>query len=201
MKVFGTDLDGCVADSASIIDYEFRKKFSVHKVVDEEAFNSWDKYGVGEEVGAPFVRSLLDGLVLWRDSKPIRKNIAEISRWTLTGMVPSVITGRNLQDRIITEFWMAQNDVGYSNLVMEAKDDMKGLFAKHLDCSFFIEDKPEAAFNVAEYGIKVYVIRHPYNAWMERQKEIGSDPSRTLDWDLITFVDDYTQIAELEKIK
>lgn len=201
MKVFGTDLDGCVADTASVIDYEFRKEFKVHNVVNEEAYYSWEKYGVDEEVGAPFVRSLLDGLVLWRDSKPIHKNIAEISRWTMTGMVPSVITGRNISDRIITEFWMAQHNVGYSNLVMGVKDDMKGLFAKHLDCSFFIEDLPAAAFNVAEYGVKVYVIRQPYNRWMERKKEIGSDPSRMLDWDLITFVDDYTQIAELEKIK
>jgi hypothetical protein len=187
VRVFGTDLDGCLAHTGEAIESRFYDEFGEIAVCKE---GSWAvKYPTIPYANLKgFLRDIFANPSFLLDAVADDENIAEMNKWVLAGMVPSIITRRDPATRAVTELWLARNNVPYSNFLLGVTD--KGRACWHVDASFMIEDGMTEARTVADMGIKCYVVRTPYNE--------GYEP---LNLDNIVFVNNYAEVSELEKIK
>ena len=92
----------------------------------------------------------------------------------LAGMLPTlqawsafadfrVITGRPLAWLPSAQAWLDQQGIRIKELVSSSADGTKGIAAKRMKLDFFIDDHEEAATQVADAGIPVFLIDQPYN--------------------------------------
>lgn len=199
MRVFISDLDGCLANSEYQIAGRIEKHFDVSR--------NWMHYRSGEtwsdkypDIDPDEMKAFLysdkcwNDPLLWSEATPILKNIEEMQKWVLLGWVPSIVTARSPEMLLTTEVWLSKHNVPYSNLVFGA-GGKKGDMAYHLGASFVCEDTPKEAEDVARRAIRTYVYNTKYNEkWRETFQE--QDPEIAQH---VTFVDDYSEITEVEK--
>lgn len=184
MKVIASDLDGCLAHTQGKIEEEFLDMYGLTPAVDE---GNWaEKYPSlrQKDVKNVLIRLFANPDFLL-DAEADEENIAEWNRWVLLGMAPSIITRRDPISRAVTELWMSQHTVAYSNFLLGIRN--KGEACWHVGASFMIEDGYSEAMSVATQGIQCYLLRKPYNIKHESEG-----------YPLITFVDNYKEISEIE---
>jgi hypothetical protein len=127
------------------------------------------------------------------DTPVIKENVEAISRWALAGMVPTIVTARPKDERILTEHYLAKNSVAYGSLLVGVDTFASvGQLLWHSDSSFFITSDPHQARRAMSPAWSTYVLRRPWNKEREKAQK---------DYDYITYVDDLSEIAHLEGIK
>lgn len=201
MRVFASDIDGCLADASDAIEKRCREYFGLEDDPSHpDAFHIHEKYGLdkGEVKSFLFSEECFDDPRVWFSALPMSDNIAEMNRWVLEHrMVPSLITARPPRMRLVTEAWCAKHNVPYSNFLLGV--DNKGISCYHIDADFMIEDQVKEAEYVAMIEKKCYVIRHSYNADYEAKKIERESVGMAQPWAKnLIFVDNYKQISELE---
>lgn len=110
-----------------------------------------------------------DGVVDWKNAQevfsiePNLEAIEEMQKWVMDlKMVPSILTDRIVETRVVTEAWMAKHNVPYSNFLLEVKAFQMPDILRHIDASFFLSNNEfelvEVANNeaVLHTGLRVY---------------------------------------------
>lgn len=185
MRVFASDLDGCLADTAGLIEEAAEEWFGV-SAEDEDYLDIQELRVKDQDEWDRFIKTTFDSGKFILAARPILENINELQKWSVRA-VPSIITARNPTSRNYTEQWMANHKVPYSNLLLGV--DNKGEACRIIDASFIVEDSPINAQEVQDHTngyCKGYVVRTPYNVYAEP------------DFPNLIWVDSYKDITELE---
>jgi hypothetical protein len=201
VRVFASDLDGCLANGEKVIDQRVREYFGIEEdPTNPDAFHMHDRYSLdrGEVKSFLFSSECFDDPRVWAACEAYEEHIVEMTRWVLAGWVPSIITARPPRMRLITEAWMAQHNVPYANFLLGV--DGKGQACYHIDAEFMIEDQWSEATDVISKGIRCYIIRRNYNKDYEELLNVSTHAGDK-PYDLITFVDSYEEIGRIEEIK
>ncbi|MGL5256610.1 MAG: 5' nucleotidase, NT5C type [Proteocatella sp.] len=142
-----------------LIKYDFR---DIYDVTDEEI----NTFFHSEGRNLIFKVDILDGA---------RETVLELAEkhnvWIITARKPET------HDR--TKLWLEENGLGNIELITLGTPDKLGK-ARELGCEIFIEDHPEASVDIAEAGIKLYLVDAPYNQDSNHENIV-----RVKDWDEI----------------
>jgi uncharacterized HAD superfamily protein len=194
LKIFASDIDGCLANTELGITERAKKYFGVS---DSDIYRSKSHLGWHHSFGVP--KDEWDQFFLsndcWSDprlvleAEPITQNIIEMNKWVLGGWVPSLITSRTRDLRLATEAWCAKHHVPYGNLLVDAQHKKVDLM-HHIDASFIVEDNIFEAVSCANAGFRSYLLETHYN--LPRLHTVqGSDN--------LWIVKDYQEITMLEE--
>lgn len=201
MLVFGSDLDGCLANIEPILAERIEKEFGIpESKANRLHFYMHERYEVPQDVMNDFLGSdkCFADDQFWIDALPFEENILEMQKWVVQyHAVPSVITARHTTSRLATEVWMAKHHVPYSNLLMGTKWN-KHLAVKWTDCAFMIEDRWEEALTIhLDTEATSYIYRTEYNEKHYVDWEHGVRKGQ-IDPDKLVWVETYAEITERE---
>lgn len=200
MRVWGTDLDGCIA----LIENELAKRIEEEFGIPQSRANMLkfymhERYDVPEDAMNAFLGSdkCFADPKFWMDAEPHIENINEMQKWVMRGTVPSIITGRWATARLATEAWCAKYNVPYSNALFGTKN-RKHKAIQWTDCSFFIEDRWEEALTIAKKTEATsYIFQTPYNEehLPEYDRLVASG---AVDGNKLVWIKSYKEVTERE---
>jgi hypothetical protein len=195
MKVFATDIDGCIADFDQALISAISVKFDVYPNYEIPAFKVYDRYDCPEapEIKRWIREELMQEEFIYLQPNPIRENVEVMTQWVFDGWVPSVVTARGLHSALVTELWLAQNHVPYSNLLFAA-GGKKGELCKHLNATFLIEDNVREAWDASIHMERVYLLETSGNRDTLKRWKLDLDGVSN-----IHVVKNYSEIDKLEK--
>ena len=125
---------------------------------------------------------------------PYRDNVAVMSEWVYSGLVPSIVTRRPPETRSVTEAWCSKNTVPYSNFLLGVEFDDISPCLYHIDADFYVTDDVNYAIAAAESEERnIYVVRREWNA--------GDEDSVTNVYENIVFINKLRNLTKLEGIK
>lgn len=202
MRIFAVMLDGPVAlIEKEIINRISSKTGPFPTSLDHNLSNWHEKFYLSEERFDELVYGeyILGDPAFWRSLDANPKMVEAMNRWSLSGLVSSVLTERKAFHRIETELWCAQNNVPYGNLLLDVFGHKVQLL-HHIDASFVVEQRLSDAVEIAKAGWNVYLLRSPYSAPEERELRRLEKAYRVPEGK-IKYVDDPKEIDALEFIQ
>lgn len=214
--IIGCDIDGTVVNMS---DFNIRegKKFFKKEPVNPNAYGPKEMYGVSN------VKEIQFGLACFNKycmSEPPMENSVRVNNISVSsGDEWHAITARKFTTfrnffgflyRKMFEKWSNSNGfkfktIQYCSEKFSPRDKL--LACKKLNADVMIDDKPDVALYLAEYGIKVLLVDNPYNQgvnhnniirvknWIDIEKEISH--IRLLKEDVL----EYRKISKEEKLK
>jgi hypothetical protein len=127
----------------------------------------------------------------WWELDSMDDNIIEMNRWVLEHrMVPSLVTKRTRDVRMVTEGWCAKNNVPYSNFLMGVQEWRMGMACELIDADFCIVSNLMDADALVVRGVRAYIIR----------ATIDADDELAWACDSFRFVDNFYDISRLEEL-
>jgi uncharacterized HAD superfamily protein len=193
-KIIGIDFDDVLMDFIpGLLSFLSRKLGKTIVKEDIGVFYFWETFGVSKEEAI----ELCEEYYFTEEhskSLPVvgsREAIEKLSAFSL-----QVITARPSFAEKVTTSWMLKhfkNNIDRFHFTNAFKSDQavsKGVLAKELGISYFIDDAPHNALDVAAYGIPVFLFDAPWNKKMESHPLI----TRVTSWDEIV-----KHIMSLEK--
>lgn len=200
MIVFGSDIDGCLANIEPELERRIIEKFDLDEgSANKVEFYMHERFQVPQDAMKAFLYDeVFVDPTFWLAAEPFEFNIQVMTSWVLEhGAVPSLITARDTHTRTATELWAARNNVPYSNLLFGTENN-KHLAVKWTDCQFMIEDKYEEALSIhLQSDARSYIYRTPYNEKFIPQFEYGVRQG-IINPDKLCWIDDYAEITERE---
>ena len=169
----GIDIDGTLTYAGYFLPYlneYFGKEIQYEELI---KYDFKDIYGVSEEKIMEFFlgegRNLIFNVDILEDAKNTVLELSEKHNvWIITARIPE--TYRK------TKLWLERNGLGHVELITLGTPDKLGK-AKELGCDIFIEDHPDASIDIAEAGIKLYLVDAPYNRTSNHENIV-----RVRDW-------------------
>jgi len=202
MKVIAVNIDNVLADTESALSAYLYDKFA--DVFDFDKFDNheegWQAFALEHPEKAMIAaEELIEGGKLYNLAKPITKNIEELNKWAWAGAVISIVCARSNKHRLLTELWLAQNQVPYSNLLFNIDYINVDTLLASIDAQVYVDSEPGFVGLAAETlpSLSAYLLRTFWNDRMvpefqEMLEERGAE---------VTIVDYLDQIAEAEGIR
>lgn len=155
----GIDIDGTLTYSGYFLPYlnEYFGKDVGYE--DLRKYDFTEIYEVTDEEVTTFFRGEGRNLIFKVDIlEGARETVQELAKkhnvW--------IITARRPETYEKTKLWLIENGLGDIELITLGTPN-KLEKARELGCEIFIEDHPEASIEIAEAGIKLYLVDAPYN--------------------------------------
>jgi hypothetical protein len=127
----------------------------------------------------------------WWELDSMADNILEMNRWVLEHhMVPSLVTKRPRETRMVTEGWCSMHNVPYSNFLMGVHEWRMGQACELIDADFCVVSNLVDADSLVVRGVRPYIIRATIDA--EDEEAWACDAFR--------FVDNFYDISRLEEL-
>jgi len=202
MRIFAVMLDGPVALIEQAIIDRIAKKTSVFPTSIDHSLPEWyEKFHITEERYEELLygEECLGDPAFWREIKPNTKMISAMNDWSMSGLVPSILTERKREDRLETELWMAQNHVPYSNLLLDVLGNKVSLL-HHIDATFVVEQRLSDAVEIAKAGWNVYLLKTPYSR-PEEKELVRLEKAYRVPQGKIKYVEQPEEIAASEFIR
>lgn len=198
MRVFAVALDGPLAEySRGLHNYLSDIYTDTEPDLTKAPLN--DRWFVEADEMERHVNDFVNSAMQINKLKCNREAADEMSRWSMGGMVPSILADRKCETRMVTELWLSQNFVPYSNLLFEVFGDEPAL-CRHIDADFYVDWDIWAAADVAMTGIKSYVVRDVFNESFMYMADGLRKSLNVLDG-MMTIVNSFEEIRVLEGIR
>lgn len=168
MKVIAVNIDNVLADNESVMSTYLYEKYGdkFDFAAYEDPYDAWVDFVMQfpDEAEATRVALVEEGK-MYNMAKPIPKNIEELNKWAWAGAVISIVCPRENKHRMLTELWLAQNQVPYSNLLFNFSLDSVPLLLEAIDAQVYIDAEPMYAGMATETvpTVNTYLLRTYWN--------------------------------------
>lgn len=202
MKVIAVNIDNVLADNESAISRYLYERYA--DIFDFDVYDSVEKSWMAFQEAYPdkalaTATELIEEGKLYDLAKPITKNIEELNKWAWAGAVISIVCPRSNKHRLMTELWLAQNNVPYSNLLFNFDYSNVEVLLESIDAQVYVDSEPGLVGMVAETvpSLSAYFVRTVWNKDMVPQflDMLEEREARA------TIVDYLDQVAEAEGIR
>lgn len=184
-KVIGIDFDDVLMDfTPGFLSFFFKRLGKTFVKEDVKVFHFWDTFGLSKEEAV----AICEEYYLTEEhlgNPPLagsREALQKLSNFSL-----QVITARPSFTEEVTTSWANnhfENMIERFHFTNAFKSDQavsKGTLARDLGISYFIDDAPHNALDVASQGIPVFLVDTPWNKNMESHELV----MRVTSWDEI----------------
>lgn len=184
-KVIGIDFDDVLMDFTPGFLSFFSKKLGKDFVKEDvKVFRFWETFQLSKEEAV----AICEEYYLTEEhskNPPLRGTKEALQK--LSNFSLQVITARPPFTEEVTTSWSAQHfenmieKFHFTNAFKSDQAVSKGTLARNLGMSYFIDDAPHNALDVAREGIPVFLVDTPWNKNMESHELI----TRVTSWDEI----------------
>lgn len=179
--VFGFDIDGVLTDDDNGYSNIWIQRASdyFNRPILRNSYYIDEALGLAQSEIVPFLR---DETVAIFETVPVRQGCAEvISRLHHAGHDIQLITARSEPYRAVTEKWLRQNRIPFTDLHMNSAINSsysKGEKCRTLGVRFFVDDHFENCTDIARQGVYTLL----YHASHNKAQECPPEITRVYSW-------------------
>lgn len=175
--IIGLDIDGCINDMDYYLKELLKKDYNIK--------NFSSSHNVLHSIG---LESKKEQDLFWQDNSdyfnkymPARKNANKIIDKLMEEHSIFILTAREYNCAGVTIEWLKINNINYHDIYFSCGKKADACIWKKVD--YMIEDNPNNILELLKNGVKVIIMDHDYNSYIEHENAI-----RCKNWDDINDV-------------